>query len=781
MPYKIAVVDDDALTLKVAGHILSKNGMTITAFRSGKDLLDHITDSRMDLILLDILMPEMDGFETLGRLRQIEKDLGLDETPVIFLTAESETDVENKGFEVGVSDFIRKPFDSEILLRRVENVLSKQDQINRYQKEASTDQLTGCLNKASASERIAFEMGKRSGFLMMTDIDSFKLVNDIYGHDAGDQVLRAFADIVRQHIKETDILGRVGGDEFALYAPSFSSEEDIAAFTRSVNEELINNTKDILGSGMDIHLGVSVGAVYVAGTDTDLEARLAEADRALLSVKQNGKHGYSISGKAEDPEGRVNLKKLSMILSERNISNSALKLDLDSFIDVYRFVVRYLIRYHKDACKLLLSLSKSSNETDEEYDGLTSVFAEHVSDCLRKSDLLMQYSKDQFFVFLTDIKEDAVEQVVGNIIRQWRKKHGEKVIITYEVEFIKTDAARNGGADKPWVIIVDDDPMNLKIASRILGKNDMSVSTLSSGKELLEFVSDNRPDLILLDINMPEMDGFETIRLLRAKESEIADIPVVFLTSDTDGAAEKTGLSLGALDFITKPFVPEVLTLRIRQIIELIKLQKHLADEVAKKTRENEQLFLNVVSSLAGAIDAKDTYTNGHSGRVAEYSRKIARNYGYSSSEQSDIYIIAMLHDVGKIGVPDAVINKPGKLTDEEFEYIKKHPVTGYQILQKIGEMPQLSVGARWHHERYDGSGYPDGLSGEDIPEIARIIAVADAYDAMTSNRSYRKIMPQDKVRQEIENGKGTQFDPKIADVMIRMIDEDTGYTMREL
>ena len=160
MPYKIAVVDDDALTLKVAGHILSKNGMTITAFRSGKDLLDHITDSRMDLILLDILMPEMDGFETLGRLRQIEKDLGLDETPVIFLTAESETDVENKGFEVGVSDFIRKPFDSEILLRRVENVLSKQDQINRYQKEASTDQLTGCLNKASASERIAFEMGK---------------------------------------------------------------------------------------------------------------------------------------------------------------------------------------------------------------------------------------------------------------------------------------------------------------------------------------------------------------------------------------------------------------------------------------------------------------------------------------------------------------------------------------------------------------------------------------------------------------------------------------------
>jgi putative two-component system response regulator len=143
--------------------------------------------------------------------------------------------------------------------------------------------------------------------------------------------------------------------------------------------------------------------------------------------------------------------------------------------------------------------------------------------------------------------------------------------------------------------------------------------------------------------------------------------------------------------------------------------------------------------------------------------------------------MMGLLHDVGKIGVPDAVINKPGRLTDDEFAKIKNHPVMGARILKKIREMPKLVTGARWHHERYDGRGYPDGLKGTDIPEEARIIGVADAYDAMTSNRSYRDSMPQEKVREQIESGKGTQFDPKFADIMLQMIDEDTEYKMREM
>ena len=332
-----------------------------------------------------------------------------------------------------------------------------------------------------------------------------------------------------------------------------------------------------------------------------------------------------------------------------------------------------------------------------------------------------------------------------------------------------------------WVIVVDDDVMNLKSAGHILSKNNKRVTALKSGQALLDYIRENEtPDLILLDIKMPEMDGFETLKKLREQENGKDEIPVIFLTANDDEESETTGLSLGAMDFIKKPFVPEVLTLRVRHIIELIRLQRNLAQEVAKKTEENEKLFIHVVHSLADAIDAKDTYTNGHSGRVAMYSKEIAKRYGYSEKAQSDIYMMGLLHDVGKIGVPDAVINKPSKLTDEEYEIIKNHSVRGARILENIKEMPSLATGARWHHERYGGGGYPDGLIGNDIQEEARIIAVADAYDAMSSRRSYRDILPQKVVRGEIEKGKGTQFDPKFADIMLNMIDEDTEYKMRE-
>ncbi|MDO4537978.1 MAG: HD domain-containing protein, partial [Coriobacteriales bacterium] len=258
------------------------------------------------------------------------------------------------------------------------------------------------------------------------------------------------------------------------------------------------------------------------------------------------------------------------------------------------------------------------------------------------------------------------------------------------------------------------------------------------------------------------------------------EIPVIFLTGDDSEQSETLGLQLGARDFIKKPFVPDVLALRVRNTIDLVRLQRNLASEVERKTQEYARLSLHVVQALAEAIDAKDSYTNGHSSRVALYSKEIARRYGYSEKQQDDIYMMGLLHDVGKIGIPNSVINKPGRLTDEEYDIIKRHPVLGARILKRVEEMPKLSIGARWHHERYDGKGYPDGLKGEEILEEARIIAVADAYDAMTSRRSYRDALSQEYVRSEIEGGKGTQFDPVFADIMLQMIDEDVDYDMRE-
>ncbi len=220
---------------------------------------------------------------------------------------------------------------------------------------------------------------------------------------------------------------------------------------------------------------------------------------------------------------------------------------------------------------------------------------------------------------------------------------------------------------------------------------------------------------------------------------------------------------------------------------ELEKMQHALESKVAEQTgalteqqQKSKELFLQTVTALSEAVDAKDRYTSGHSKRVAEYARMIAARMGKSKEEQEEIYRAGLLHDVGKIRIPEDIINKPGRLTDEEFNVIKVHPVTGFHILRGISNSSMIAVGAKYHHERYDGKGYPNGLAGDQIPEVARILGVADSYDAMTSNRSYRKALPQEVVKDELEKGKGTQFDPYIADIMIQMVEEDTEYEMQQ-
>lgn len=217
-----------------------------------------------------------------------------------------------------------------------------------------------------------------------------------------------------------------------------------------------------------------------------------------------------------------------------------------------------------------------------------------------------------------------------------------------------------------------------------------------------------------------------------------------------------------------------------QEFVEIQQKEQRLKAEVSQKELKIEKLTYQAMETLAQTIDAKDAYTKGHSTRVAEYSRMIAARLGKSEAEQAEIYFIGLLHDIGKIGIKDDIINKPGRLTDEEFAVIKSHSTIGFDILKSMTEIDNIEYGARWHHERYDGSGYPDGIKGEEIPEFARIIAVADAYDAMSSNRSYRSAMSQEVIRQEVMQGRGKQFDPVLADIMLQLMQEDVNYDMRQ-
>lgn len=294
----VIVVDDDEMNLKLAGHILSANGMKVTAFKSGKAMLDYIQKNECpDLLLLDVKMPEMDGFEVMVKFKEIEK---AKDVPVIFLTGSEDEGAEKKGLELGAMDFIRKPFVPEVLTLRVRHII---DLVHLQKKlanevvektiEAQTDGLTGMLNKVTAENDIAEILPKEDGMLLMIDMDNFKQVNDIYGHDMGDRVLVKFAELLKAGLKEDDLSGRIGGDEFIAFCKGVKSEEIIREMTGLLNDKFLAFAKEIMGPDMEIPLGISIGAVRVPEHGRDYEDVRKKADDALYATKRSGKHSVS--------------------------------------------------------------------------------------------------------------------------------------------------------------------------------------------------------------------------------------------------------------------------------------------------------------------------------------------------------------------------------------------------------------------------------------------------------------------------------------------------------
>lgn len=323
---------------------------------------------------------------------------------------------------------------------------------------------------------------------------------------------------------------------------------------------------------------------------------------------------------------------------------------------------------------------------------------------------------------------------------------------------------------KKIILIVDDDRLTLSTAQSLLGET-YKVIAVNSGKQAYKYLDRHTPDLILLDINMPEIGGFEVMRALQA-DPRWKKVPVIFLTADRSSETEVECFRMGAFDFITKPFEPQIMLIRIKSTLELDGYRKDLQRRLDEKTREMERITIQAIMTVANTVDAKDDYTKGHSLRVAAYAELMAQRLGWSEEEVQNIYYVAMLHDVGKIGVPDAVLNKPFKLTDLEFRLIRNHTTIGSEILKDFRMFPNVDVGAKYHHERYDGKGYPEGLKAESIPLVARIIALVDSYDAMTSNRVYRRRLSDDIVMQELEKGKGSQWDPDLVDIFMELIKE---------
>ncbi|MBP5385589.1 MAG: response regulator [Lachnospiraceae bacterium] len=328
------------------------------------------------------------------------------------------------------------------------------------------------------------------------------------------------------------------------------------------------------------------------------------------------------------------------------------------------------------------------------------------------------------------------------------------------------------------IMVVDDDETVCEQIREIMSSL-YDVMICHSGKEGVSAAKNDPPALILLDVHLTDETGFAVMEELR-RDHRTSDIPVLLITGDEDFATEENGFKSGASDFIRKPLVPDILRQRVKRIIDLHRYQRSIENEVKKQTDRSRRLTREMMLALSKTVDTKDHYTVGHSRRVGALCAEIGRRLGKSSLEQIKLYEIGLLHDIGKIGVHEDIIRKNTRLSDEEFKAVKEHTVKGYEILKEITDMPELCEGARWHHERFDGSGYPDALKGEEIPEFARIACIADCYDAMTSTRTYSVPREQAEVRAEIVRCRGSWFDPQIADALLAMIDEDKDYRMQE-
>jgi len=328
------------------------------------------------------------------------------------------------------------------------------------------------------------------------------------------------------------------------------------------------------------------------------------------------------------------------------------------------------------------------------------------------------------------------------------------------------------GRSKPTVLIVDDSPESIDVLRTLL-QPEYRIQPAIHGELALRLARRFGPDIILLDVMMPDMDGYEVCRRLKSEEAT-AKIPVIFVTTLSEAAQEARGLSLGAVDYITKPYVPMLVRARIATHLALRDQNRVLEEKVRQRTVELAESRLEIIRRLAQAGEYRDNETGMHVVRMSHYARAIARAAGWGENEVDLLFQAAPLHDIGKIGIPDAILLKPGALSADERQAMQRHTTIGASIIgdQRSEPLRTARLVALSHHERWDGTGYPHGLGGCDIPRAARVVAVADVFDALVSARPYKHPWSLPDAVAAIHEGAGTQFDRELVEAFLRVLPE---------
>jgi len=652
---RILIVDDDTSNLMELASILQPD-YKIYAVKDGTSALEKANEVHPDLILLDIIMPDMNGFEVLNKLKASEKT---EDIPVIFITGISDSEEEVKGLAAGAVDYMRKPLNDVIVRLKVRQQMQLLNQFRKIEHLRMIDLLTNLPNKRSFIMRLNDEFDRSTReytpiSVLKIDIDEFKKYNEAYGHQQGDVVLQTIAKMFTQILKRPgDFAARWGSEEFIILLPNTDSRGASGVANRI--KEFIEFTDITTADGTKTKITVSIGVnTRIQGQTATFNELISWADMALYAAKSKG-------------------------------GNKVCHFELP-------------------------------NESKPNHD--------------------------------SELKRSTV-------------------------------------------FIVDDNETNLTMAEEVL-MTKYRVVALSSAEKMFKALEKFKPELILLDVEMPEMSGFEAMSKL--KETEIyADIPVIFLTGLSDARSEAYGIELGAVDFILKPFTEPVLMNRIKKHLDIDELVRERTRQLAHRTnqlaRRSEQLVRlqnGIVFTLADVVENRDANTGGHIDRTSVYIELLINammEQGIYSEEikgwdLDSVISSARLHDLGKIAIPDSILNKPDKLTDDEFDVIKTHPTAGEKIIDQMtlrtGDadfLKNAKLFAVYHHEKWDGSGYPYRLKETDIPLHGRIMAVIDVYDALVSDRPYKKAFSHEKAVSIITEDAGKHFDPNIVEAFNRIKD----------
>ncbi|MDI6735270.1 MAG: response regulator [bacterium] len=654
----VLVIDDDISILKVLKNILVSREYEVTLAMSGKEGLEKLKEEIPHLIILDIMMPEMDGYEVCRRIR---KNPTLKHLPIIMLSGKGEIADEIEGWRIGIDEYLIKPFDIEELVAIIGGI------IKRTYLGIDANPLTKLPGNNSIREEINQRIEQKNPFAAcFIDLDNFKAFNDHCGFDKGDEAIKLTAGVIINTIHkigvEEDFIGHIGGDDFVV----ITHPDRVEAICR----EIINEFNKMIPG---------------------------------LYSEEERQEGFivSLNRKGEREEFPI------MTISIGVVTN------------------------------------KKRNLT-------------HLAEVSTIGSELKEYAKTFF----------GSNYIVD-------KRHEE------EKEFSPQDEILKKGS----ILLVDDNQDICTILSMGLKNEGYRIITAQTGTDALSRIKEGLFNVVLLDIKLPDMNGLE---ILKAIKQDDPSIIVIIITGHGSIEVAIEALRYDAYDYLAKPLDMEKVKVTIKRGIQHQRLEaknKELIHNLTKKNIDLNQkieevlmlnkslqaLYLGTMAALVSTIEAKDCYTRGHSDRVTDFAVSIAKELSLLEHEQELIRYACQLHDIGKIGIRDYILNKIEELTQEEWDEIKLHPTRGAEILKPLGFLEPGIPFIEHHHERYDGNGYPQGLTMEDIPLGARIIAVADSFDAMISDRAYRKAKSVDEAILELKQNAGKQFDPIVVEAFLKV------------